>query len=287
MKRSFASYRNPAGVLILSSLVAATILCGCGKSEPQTPASEAPPSAKASPGTPAAAQPAPAAPAPAAATPAPAPTEPAVAAPAPTPAPAAPPAATPAPAAPAATAIPAPATADATQQFVAAAAAQPDPKLGTIGSELAGKVGALSDSLGNNEPAKAQLTNSLQSLTAGKDAAGLAGLYQSAKAAGLTPEQTQLAKEVGSAASAYVVQKNFASLEGSQTDVATIVNSLRKGEITPALPALERVGQNANLTAPQKQLLSSLGDQYAPGLSKAAGALQGLKGLGNLGGSSK
>jgi hypothetical protein len=97
-----------------------------------------------------------------------------------------------------------------------------------------------------------------------------------------------LAKEVGNLASAYVVQKNFASLDGAQGDVATIVSSLRQGQITPALPAMQKVAQNGNLTAPQKQLLGSIADKYAPGVSKAASALsQGLQSIPGLGGSSK
>lgn len=62
--------------------------------------------------------------------------------------------------------------------------------------------------------------------------------------------------------------------------MATIVNSLRKGEVASAVPAIQKISQNANLTAPQKQLIGSLADNYAPGLKKAADSLQqGLKGI--------
>jgi hypothetical protein len=98
----------------------------------------------------------------------------------------------------------------------------------------------------------------------------------------------QLAKDVGNLASAYVVQKNFASLEGAQSDVATIVNSLRQGQITPAIPAIQKVAQNASLTPTQKQLVASIADKYAPGVTKTAGALQqGLHSVPGFGGSSK
>ena len=59
---------------------------------------------------------------------------------------------------------------------------------------------------------------------------------------------------------------------------------MRQGNITAAVPPLQKVAQNAGLTPSQKELVSSLADQYAPGLKKAAGTLQqGLKSLPSLG----
>ena len=94
-----------------------------------------------------------------------------------------------------------------------------------------------------------------------------------------------MAKDVGNLASAYVVQRNFSSLDGAQGDVATIVNSLRQGTITPALPALQSLGQNASLTPRQKDLIATLAEQYAPGLKKASDSLS--KGLQSLQGLTK
>ena len=112
--------------------------------------------------------------------------------------------------------------------------------------------------------------------------------YQLAKSAVLTPEQIGLAKDVGNVASAYVVQKNFASLAGAQGDVASLVNSLRQGQLTSTLMPLQNIAKNAALTATQKELVSSLADQYAPGLKKAADTLnQGLDTLKKLPGLGK
>jgi len=180
------------------------------------------------------------------------------------------------------------AVADVTAQFAKLAAAQSDKLLGSVGSDLVGKVTSLGQSLGANAAVKSQLDSALQSLITGNDSEALGVAFQVVQAANLTPQQLQLAKEVGNIASAYVVQKNFASLEGAKGDVATIVNSLRKGEVTAALPAIQKVAQNANLTAPQKQLISSLADKYAPGLKKATDSLQqGLQGLQGLPGVKK
>ena len=99
----------------------------------------------------------------------------------------------------------------------------------------------------------------------------------------LTPEQTELAKEVGQLGSAYLVHKNLGNLEGSQSDVAQIVHSLRKGNIAEALPAIKKVSQNAKLTPTQKELLTSLADKYAPGASKESSALKGVKEIHELG----
>jgi hypothetical protein len=175
------------------------------------------------------------------------------------------------------------AVADLTEQFAKAAGRESDKLLGSIGGELSAKVRGLSESLGVNDAVKSQLDSTLQSLLAGQDAAAVSAVFQVAQAANLTPQQMGLAKEVGNLASAYVVQRNFSALDGAQGDVATIVNSLRKGEIASAVPAIQKISQNANLTAPQKQLIGSLADNYAPGLKKAASSLQeGLKGIQSL-----
>jgi len=173
---------------------------------------------------------------------------------------------------------------DLSNQFAQAAAAQTDKLLGSSGGDLAGKVKSLSQSLGVNDTLKSQLDGALQSLTAGKDSTALGQVFQVAQAAtNLTPQQQQLAKDVGNLTSAYVVQKNFSSLDGAQGDVASVVNALRQGNITAAVPPLQKVAQNAGLTPSQKELVNSLAEQYAPGLKKAAGSLQqGIKSLPSL-----
>jgi hypothetical protein len=172
------------------------------------------------------------------------------------------------------------AVADLAAQFSRAAAAQSDKLLRSIGGDLVNKVKSLAQSLGANDAVKTQLDSTLQSLLSGQDADAVNSVFQVAQAANLSPQQMGLAKEVGNLASAYVVQRNFSALDGAQGDVATIVNSLRRGEIAAAAPAIQKVAQNANLTAPQKQLIGSIADKYAPGLKKAAESLQqGLKSL--------
>jgi hypothetical protein len=95
----------------------------------------------------------------------------------------------------------------------------------------------------------------------------------------LTPEQTRLSKDVYNLGSAYVVKRNFGSLQGSQGEVNQIVTALRKGNTTEALPPLKKIGQNATLTPPQKELLSSLTERYAPGLKRASEGLKSIPGL--------
>jgi len=164
-------------------------------------------------------------------------------------------------------------------KFLATAKSASDSQLGTIASELTGKVQNLGAAIGANAVIKDKLDGTLKALTGGKDSAALASAFKLAEAAKLTPDQLGLAKQVGNLASAYVVQKNFATLEGAKGDVATIVSSLRSGKISSALPSLKNVAANAKLTDTQKQLITSIADKYAPGLNKAAGALDGLKKL--------
>jgi hypothetical protein len=168
------------------------------------------------------------------------------------------------------------ADADATSKFLDTAKSASDPQLGSIATDLTGKAQALGSS-GISDTVKTKLDSTLKSLTGGQDSAALTSAFNLVKNAKLTPDQIGLAKQVGNLASAYVVQKNFASLEGQQGDVATIVSSLRSGKIKDALPSLKNVASSAKLTDTQKQLITSIADKYAPGLSKAAGAADALK----------
>ncbi|HYG36940.1 MAG TPA: hypothetical protein VEC99_19265, partial [Clostridia bacterium] len=179
------------------------------------------------------------------------------------------------------------AVSDLASQLAKMAQAQADSMLKGIGNELADKAKALCQSTSGNSNLQAKVDSSMQALMAGNDSSALATLFQTVKEASLTPQQVQLVKEFGNLTSAYVVQRNFSSLDGMQGDVATIVSSLRKGEVTPAIPSIQKVAQNANLTVSQKELIGSLTERYAPGLKGAASTLQqgfqtlqGLKGVG-------
>lgn len=164
-----------------------------------------------------------------------------------------------------------------TTGFLTQTKAAGDSQLTSLASELTGKLQSFGAALGTNAELKAKLDGVLKSFTDGKDITALTNAFNLAAAAKLTPEQVGLAKQVGNLASAYAVQKNFASLEGAQGDVATIVNSLRAGEITKAAPAIQSIAQNAKLTPGQKELVGKLADNYAPGLKKAANAIKSVK----------
>lgn len=173
------------------------------------------------------------------------------------------------------------AQADATPatNFLNAAQAATDSQLGDIATQLTGKFAKLESLLGTNSAIKARLDNMLSSLAGGQDSNALASAFSLVKGAKPTPEQLGLVKQVGNLASAYVVQKNFATLDGAQSDVATIVSSLREGKLTAAIPALKNVAGNANMTDGQKQLIKTVADKYAPGWEKAKGAVDAIKGL--------
>ncbi len=171
------------------------------------------------------------------------------------------------------------ADADVAAKFVDAAKASSDSQLGGIASELTSKVQSLGTAAGGNSAITSKLNSTLASLTGGQDSTALASAFKLASSAKLTPEQLGLAKQVGNLASAYVVQKNFATLDGSQGDVATIVSSLRAGKIKDAVPSLKNVASSAKLTDNQKQLITTSTDNYVPGFSKASGALDSVKKL--------
>jgi hypothetical protein len=168
-------------------------------------------------------------------------------------------------------------------KFVDQAKAASNSQLGPIASELTGKIQSLGSALAGNATVKSALDSTLKSLTGGMDADAVTSAFKLAETAKLTPEQIGVAKQVGNLASAYVVQKNFASLAGAQGDVATIVKSLRGGQVTSAVPALKNVASNAHLTDAQKQLITTVANKYAPGWQKAKGAMDGIKKLPGLG----
>jgi len=163
------------------------------------------------------------------------------------------------------------------EQLAAQAKSSGDKELSSLATELTAKMESLGKSLTANPELKTKLDGILKSFTGGKDTDAVASAYKLAAGAKLTPEQTGLVKEVGNLASAYAVEKNFSGLEGSQGDVASVVASLRKGELTTLVPALQRIGQNAKLSPGQKELCTTLMDNYAPGLKKAASSLKDVK----------
>ncbi len=173
-------------------------------------------------------------------------------------------------------------TADLATKLAAAAPGKPDAVLNGLGGDLASSMKALTGSLGANKDLKGTLDSTVQSLLGGKDARAVA-MLQKLTAAKLTPDQTKLAGDFKNVLSAYVTQKNFAGIKGTESDVAAIVSALRKGETATALPALRKFAQTATLSPAQKELLGGVVDSYAPGLKQAGDSLQkGLKGF-NLG----
>ena len=161
-------------------------------------------------------------------------------------------------------------------QFTSTSNSTGDAKLKALADELSSKIEKLNQSTEKDTATKDQLSSALQALVGGKSVEALATFNKLSKAK-LTPAQTRLAKETWNLGSAYVVHKDLGALEGAQGDVAEIVKALRVGEAAKALPAIQKVAKEATLTAGQKQLLTSLAEQYAPGIGKLGESLDGLK----------
>lgn len=165
-------------------------------------------------------------------------------------------------------------------QLTSASQASGDSTLKSLGSELATKAQSLDTSLAGSPATQSQLTGALQSLMGNKGPEAVAE-FQKLAAAKLTPDQMSLAKDVGHVGSAYLVQKNLGALDGSQSDVATIVSSLRSGNVTAALPAIKKVSQNVNLTPAQKDLVTSVAKKMVPGAGSISDGLKSLPGFGH------
>ena len=168
-------------------------------------------------------------------------------------------------------------------QLTASVGTSSDSLLKNIGTDLGARVTKLGESLTTNDAAKAQLTTAMESLLGKNDAQAVSGLGKITDLK-LSSEQTTLAKDVYNAAAALVTQRNFSSLEGMNTEVTSVVNSVWKGNYTQALPALQKIYGQANLTEPQKNLLGTTFDKYAPGWrDNAVKVQQGLDTLKKFG----
>lgn len=148
-----------------------------------------------------------------------------------------------------------------------------DSLLKNISTDLGARVAKLGDSLQANETVKTQLNSAMESLLGKKDSEAV-GTFGKLTESKLTPEQTTLAKEVYNAAAALVTQRNFSSLDGMNTEVGSLVNSVWKGNYTEALPPLQKIWTKATLTESQKNLLGTTFDKYAPGWRDSAAKLQ-------------
>ncbi len=148
-----------------------------------------------------------------------------------------------------------------------------DSLLKNISTDLGARVSKLGDSLQSNETVKGQLNTALESLLGKKDTDAVSALGKITESK-LTSEQTSLAKDVYNAAAALVTQRNFSSLEGMNSEVTSVVNSVWKGNYTQALPALQKIWTQAKLTDAQKNLLGTTFDKYAPGWRDSAATLQ-------------
>jgi nucleoid DNA-binding protein len=159
-----------------------------------------------------------------------------------------------------------------------------DSTLKNIGADLSARVSKFGDSIKTNDTVKAQLSSAMESLLGKNDAEAVTGLGKITDLK-LSPEQSTLAKEVYNAGAALVTRRNFSSLEGMNSEVTSVVNSVWKGNYSQALPPLQKIWTQAKLTDSQKNLLGTTFDKYSPGWRDNAATVQ--KGLDTLKGFTK
>ncbi|MCP5523890.1 MAG: hypothetical protein H7A46_20325 [Verrucomicrobiales bacterium] len=147
-----------------------------------------------------------------------------------------------------------------------------DSVLNSIGGDLGQTATSLKQSLEADAGLAGSVETAVKSLLEGKDTGAL-GVCNQLMKSNLTPQQKELATEMRNLSAAFLAQKNLSALDGAQGQVATVVNSLRQGQVAAALPAIKELAANASLTADQKGLLKSLAKEYAPGLSELGRSL--------------
>jgi hypothetical protein len=155
--------------------------------------------------------------------------------------------------------------------------------LNSIAVDLTNQVSKVETSSPTNSTAKCGVESTIQSLTGGDDASALKSAYSLTRGAKLTDDQTSNARQFANLTSAYVVQKNFSTLDGSQTDVTNLVTALRNNNTVAAITPMKNIASNSKLTDQQKQLIATVVDQYAPGYQKARKAYDTFKKLPGFG----
>lgn len=162
---------------------------------------------------------------------------------------------------------------DLAQQLLSTAQTKSDTLLQDLSKDVQTSITQLGSKLAGDTTLKGYLDNAVQSVVKGQDIQAL-DYYNKLVQSKLTDDQMAVVKQTGDVLSAFVVQKNFGALDGMQSEVAQIVNSLRKGDTTTAIPAIQKVASSAKLTDSQKELIGSLADKYAPGVKAATKSLQ-------------
>ena len=161
--------------------------------------------------------------------------------------------------------------------FLSSANSSGDSELSSLASQLTGKAQALETSAGTNSALSGALNSSLSSLTGGNYSSALTSALGLASTPNLSSGSVGLSKQVGNLATAYIVQKNFSSLAGSETDVTNAVTALASGSISQAVPPIKNIAANTNCTAVQKELIYSVATNYVPGYAKLNGAVSDVK----------
>ncbi len=152
---------------------------------------------------------------------------------------------------------------DWTEALTALAGDNSDAMLAGLSGDFSQTASALRDTF-KNDPRATQVLDGLVKTVLGGDTSQAAGLYDTLSGIELTPEQKELATELGNVGSAFMAQRSFSGLEDTEGKVAKLVKSLRNGDVTEAIPVAKELNQMATLTPDQKDLLQQVLTKYAP-----------------------
>ena len=158
------------------------------------------------------------------------------------------------------------------------AAEKADPVLKSVAGEWSEKIVELGKSVKGNPEVQGYVSSAVKSVLGDNGPAAMEAL-QKLGSVEVTPEQLSLAKEVMNLGGAFLTQENFAGLEGSESDVAKVVNALRKGDYTAAVPPLKNIAGSVKLTKQQKDLVSAMLETYVPGAGAAKDLMKKIPGF--------
>lgn len=172
------------------------------------------------------------------------------------------------------------------RQFTESLKETGDGFLQRLGFQVNRKASGVADALKESaiEPAREAIGSLMTSLKAGRDSRAI-GSLDAFDSHDFTEQQRQRIEDFRKSLGAFVVQRNFSSLKGSENDIARIAEAMLMGDGETAVAGLKEVAAKAQLSAEQKEVLASLVAEYAPDLEalrqSAHGAMDRLRGVGN------
>ena len=134
-----------------------------------------------------------------------------------------------------------------------------DELLKSLSEKVQAEIADLSASFTGNEPAMkdGKVESVVEAVGSGNDAKALEEMHKVSEQ-DLTAAQQKKVDEFKSSVTAFIVQRNFSSVEGGKTEVNRAVQAISEGRTEAGIAELEKLQTKVTLTSEQKELIVRL-----------------------------